>query len=1017
MSASADRNLLFGILALQMDFITRDQLVEAMHAWVLAKQRPLGDILVEGGALAPADLALLAPMVGRHIAKHGGDPARSLAALNPPPAREALAPVADREVQASLCHLPQPKEPLEEFQSTIGSAPTALAGSRYRVERPHARGGLGVVFVARDQELNRKVALKHIQDQFADNAASRAQFLQEGEITGALEHPGIIPIYGLGQYADGRPFYAMRFVEGDSLRDAIERFHRPPESLAAGERNVFFRGLLGRFLDVCNAVAYAHDRGILHRDLKPGNVLLGEFGETLVIDWGMAKVLKSAGGERPPIGPSATTEPAPSARPAEPVVPEHQALATVGRGVHGTPGYMSPEQAEGRIDELGPATDIYSLGAILFHVLAGRPPLIREDGDVLGKTRRGDLPSVRQFQPQVSRSLEAICRKALALRPGERYASVQALAADVRRWLADEPVSAWREPWTVRGRRWLRKHPRLVAGAAAALLVGLLAALGGSALLDAKNRDLKNANTRLDVANTQLAQALADARAARRRADERTRLANERFALALETFKQQVFDVNRILESRSGTQELRKTILARAVVDLQKLAREGEKTQEADRTRAAAHSMLGDIYLNLDGRVRAARHEYELAHGMFKRLATAVPTDAQAQRDLAISFDRLGDVLRQQEEIGAALERYREGLRIRQRLATAAPSEARAQGDLFASFHKIGSILLQQGERRKALEHYRESLHIARRLAAVSPQDLQAERDVASSLNHIGDVLLRQDEPRKAEEHYREGLRISRRRAAADPGNTETQRDLSISFGKLGDALLQRGEVEKAREQYRESLRIAQHLAAADPHNFQAQTDLVIGHYRIGRSERRAIRPLEAAAAFEKGLAVLRSLQQAGKLKGTRFATWPGQLEGELAFCRAARTALGDLDGLLELPEEQAVFLLALRAQLLSQQAKYPEAATAADKLATLAKGADRLFLTAAVFGWCSRDRANVDRHAARSLSWLRKARDAGFFKDSKNLERLRKDEAFQPLRDRADFKKLLADLAGGAVR
>jgi serine/threonine-protein kinase len=467
MSHSADRNLLFGILALQNNLIDRAAFLDGFNRWVADKALPMGQILVERRAMRPDDRALLEALVARHLETCGGDPRASLEALSSiGSVRQDLSRIAAPELHASLVHVAAARpddDPYRTVSHASLGAPSAL-GARFRVLRPHARGGLGEVFLARDTELNRDVALKEIQDRYADDPRYRSRFEYEAEVTGGLEHPGIVPVYGLGHTPDGRPFYAMRFIRGDSLKQAIGRFHQAEGQPGRdpGHSALELRELLGRFVDVCDAVAYAHSRGVLHRDLKPGNIMLGRYGETLVVDWGLAKAL-----EGPPEESSATPDVEPWLRPGSGSALE----PTQAGSAVGTPGYMSPEQVDQRFGPLGVRSDVYCLGATLYHLLTGHAPCEADQvGEIYQKVLAGAIPRPRSLNPRLAPALEAICLKALALQPGERYATAEALKADVERWLADEPVSAWREPLATRARRWARRRRTLVMAAAASSL-------------------------------------------------------------------------------------------------------------------------------------------------------------------------------------------------------------------------------------------------------------------------------------------------------------------------------------------------------------------------------------------------------------------------------------------------------------------------------------------------------------------------------------------------------------------
>lgn len=345
---------------------------------------------------------------------------------------------------------------------TRKSAP-AIPG--YEILGVLGEGGMGIVFQARQLALNRLVALKVITAKHA-SSEDVARFQREVEITARLEHPGVVPVYSLTEDSDGLPSYAMRLIEGESLQVAINRFHAADQApCETGQRRLALRQLLGYFLDVCNTIAYAHSRGIIHRDVKPANVMLGKYGEVVVVDWGLGKAVGRGPAEQSQEGGTMRLKVAPQG-------PE----TTVPGETIGTPAFMSPEQAQGL--EVKQGSDIFSLGATLYYLLTNRAPFTGKNShEIVRNVQASRFPLPREIQKDVSRPLEAICLRAMARQPQDRYESVRALADDVEKWLADEPISAYREPWSQKVLRWGRQRRTLVTS----MLVSVFFALIGLA--------------------------------------------------------------------------------------------------------------------------------------------------------------------------------------------------------------------------------------------------------------------------------------------------------------------------------------------------------------------------------------------------------------------------------------------------------------------------------------------------------------------------------------------------------
>ncbi|MES2792529.1 MAG: serine/threonine-protein kinase [Planctomycetota bacterium] len=345
---------------------------------------------------------------------------------------------------------------LSQIPKAVVGDETRTFRTKFRLIRKLGQGGLGTVWLAVDTSLNRYVAVKEITVRCDPASATVARFRREAEITGRLDHPSIVPVHILGENElDGRVFYVMRFLGNETLADAIREYHETRELEMASP--LAFHRLLTAFASVCQAIAYAHSNKVIHRDLKPQNVALDNFGQVIVLDWGLAKTL----GMEDPYAYLQDSDGS--------VISDNLDVTLAGQIV-GTPMYMAPEQASGRVDEIDERTDVYGLGAILFSILTGFAPHELSQESLAPGSKMSDLLDLivdqpttrpRKLNPHVSVSLEAICLKAMAKERCARYSSAAALSEDFQRWLANEPISAIQDPLSKRFQRWIQKHRRL----------------------------------------------------------------------------------------------------------------------------------------------------------------------------------------------------------------------------------------------------------------------------------------------------------------------------------------------------------------------------------------------------------------------------------------------------------------------------------------------------------------------------------------------------------------------------
>lgn len=652
----------------------------------------------------------------------------------------------------------EPGSPGSEFpraasgRAGLGTDSRVLV-SGYEIEAELGRGGMGVVYKAHQHRLNRTCALKMILTGDLAGPEAIVRFLLEAEMVARLRHPNIVQIYAIGDH-NGRPYLDLEYVEGGSLASQLDGTPRPPRE-AAELVEALARG-----------IAEAHHMGIVHRDLKPGNVLLAADGTPKITDFGLAKFLGADSG------------------------------LTRSDSVLGSPSYMSPEQAEGRLKDVGPTADQYALGAILYELLTGRPPFRAATVlETLAQVKAADPVPPGRLQPGLPHDVETITLKCLEKDPARRYATALELADDLQRFREGSPIRARRVGPGERAWKWIKRHPAP-------------AALGTVSVV-----------TLLTLAG--MVQARRSSAAA-----ERSYLQAREAIDALTQFG----------ERRLGDQpKLRKELLEIALHYYARSLGEGDGGPVPDEELANTYARVARLIDLVGTRAEALRAFEKALQAQRKLAADPAPAEdlAQRQADLAETLHSIGVIQNDMGRRSEAIASYREALAIRRRLVREFPEDRAFWSDLARSQGYIGDWELDGARYPEARAAYDEALEIRERLAEADPSDLVAEFQRARSYNNSGRLVYERGDPRRARAWLAKAAALqtrlvaigpdeARRRLEANPRSfdltfADFQSDLAYSHAWLGYVSADLGETDRALAEFEQAQTLYENLVRDHP--------------------------------------------------------------------------------------------------------------------------------------------------------------------------------------------------------
>jgi len=721
------------------------------------------------------------------------------------------------------------------------SAAEAPAGPRqvgeYRILREIGRGGMGIVYEAHQKSLNRQVALKMLPFGAVLDPRKIARFRNEAQAAAQLHHPHIVPVFAVGQ-EQGVYYYAMQFIDGQSLSQIIDEMREREESLAQGStRGVtgitqpivresaetlsrsrgaddFFRTVARLGKQAAEALEHAHQFGIIHRDIKPSNLMIDNLGQLWITDFGLARMQSDVG-------------------------------VTRTGDLIGTLRYMSPEQASGQSALIDPRSDVYSLGVTLYELLAGEPAFGDDDRATLIKRVINDEPApLRKLNRAVPVDLETIVMTAMAKSRDDRYATAQALAEDLERFLADKPALARRPTVADRAARWARRHRPLVTVAAVALVCLTLVSAAGLGLLVREQ-------ARTKAALAQAEQSALRARSSFERAEKHFRQARvvvDQFGAGL---------VDRLAEI-PGAEPVRRQLLADTLEYYRAFVAEATGDPWLRHDLAIAHFKSGVLAARL-GATAEAIAEYQAAQQILAALIAANPADTELESQLALAHNNLGPLLAARGETSAARAEYETSIRIKRRLAESHPVESSFPSQLAESQANLGMLLSELGQGPQAEVALRSAVENLRPLAERPNADAKYVRNLAIDSNNLS-YVLRRDDPKAAERWVRDAVTLLRQLSARYPSHSGYHDDLALCYNNLATIALTQDRPGEAIPWHSRAITLQEQLVRKSPAVVRHRSELATSLNNLGVAYCRVDRAAEADEAFGRARELLGNL-------------------------------------------------------------------------------------------------------------------------------------------------------------